>query len=130
MQSQRAESRKQKTERLPCGNRKSAKNLLKQLQSLQKHLKNLIIVNIYPIASKNNLNFQNTKLTNIHPIITIIAIDISEKLIITSISIAKIKTISNPLIVKTLIVSSIKITTKLKKPIKIYNYLDNSLVDK
>jgi len=96
----------------------------------QKPSKNQIIANTTPIATINNLNYENSKTTNNNSIILIIAIEISKKLIITPFSIAKIKTILNPLIAKTAIVSSIKIASKLNQPIKIHIYLDNSLVDK
>ena len=95
-----------------------------------KSLKNQIISNTHPIANINNLNSKNSKTTNNNPIISIIAIDNSKKLIITIIPIAKIKTITNLSIAKTSIAKSINTTTKLNKLLIHYNYLDNSLIGK
>ena len=95
-----------------------------------KPVKNPIIVNTSTIASNSNLNSKNSKTTNNNPIIHIIASENSEKPQTTPIIRTKIKTITNPSISRTLIAKSIKITSKLNKPLINYNYLDNSLVDK
>ena len=97
---------------------------------MQKYLKNHVIADTYLIASNSDLNYHNIKTRNNNAIISVIAIKNSEKHHITSISIAKIKTIVNPLIAKILIAKSIKIISKLNKILIYHNYLDNSLVDK